>query len=202
MRRITDAQETWLPPFGEAVDLRREKLDLVPARNRVGPPRIKKDRPQRLAKGIETRRADLLVPALQYHEGALPVVAAIEHDENAPRVEARLRLVGIARLTRQAEPQNIHRRAEVLDLEAGGLSQRGGVAIGSDRQRGADFDLTPAISHSRTDSHHAIGIGEEAGCLRAHEQAERREGLRVRGEKIEEIPLRHHRNEWRSHGEV
>ena len=48
------------------------------------------------------------------HVGALPVVAAVQHDDEAARPKMPPRRSGIGRATRQAKPQHVHRRAEIV----------------------------------------------------------------------------------------
>ena len=55
------------------------------------------------------RPADPLERALGDHVAALPVAAPVEHGEELARPEAAHRLVGVAGLPRQPEPQHVHR---------------------------------------------------------------------------------------------
>src|SRR5690606_7470466 len=87
---------------------------------------------------------------------ALPVIAALEHNEDMPGIETPLRFLRIRRQPWQPEPHDIHRRTEVLASEPCGFAECGRSSvgcndeIGSDRQRpfgSRDFDAryAPAV---------------------------------------------------------
>ncbi len=97
-----------------------------------------------LAEGRQSAGADAFVGPLGDHEGALPIVAAIEHDENRTGGKPALRLVGVVGAARQAKPQHVHRRAQILDFETGRLPQDRAAPIGGDGQRRVDLDGTAA----------------------------------------------------------
>src|SRR5262249_61162403 len=74
---------------------------------------------------------------LANHEGALPVVAAIEHDDDAPDFEPAHRLIRVVGFFRQAEPQHIHWRAEIVGLEPRPRAYGRGPPVASNREGGA-----------------------------------------------------------------
>ena len=82
-------------------------------------------------------------------EGALPIIAAVEHDEQAAGLDAaetacRPRALG------EAHPQHVHRRAEILDFEAGEVAHRRVAAIGADDEIGAHVER--AVGHFGLDA--------------------------------------------------
>jgi hypothetical protein len=130
----------------------------------------------------------------------LPVIAAIEQHEQPPGIETPHALVGVGRLVRQAEPEHVHRRADVLDLHAGALAQRGMAAIGRHHEPGADLERPVRRRRAHTDDA-SIRL-DQVGRLRLHVQIEARVALAVRGQEIEEIPLRHQRDELAARRQV
>ena len=90
---------------------------------------------------IETAPMNLLDRALGNDVAALPIIAAIDRDEDAAGTEASDRLLGVAWLSRHAEPQDIHWRANILDAEAAARTKCRVTAIGGDDKIGFDFDL-------------------------------------------------------------
>src|SRR5499426_4805134 len=80
--------------------------------------------------------------ALANQEGALPVVAAIEYDDDAPDFEPAHRLIGVVGFFRQAEPQHIHWRAEIVGLEPGARAYGRVPPVTSNREVGAHLKRT------------------------------------------------------------
>ncbi len=95
----------------------------------------RRDRDDRVAKRVEPLRLDLVGRALADHIGALPIVAAVDHHEHPPGGDAAERLGAVALPPRQPHPQHVHRRADVLDREAGALAHHRGAAVGPDHER-------------------------------------------------------------------
>ena len=141
MGRIADAEEPGAVPALEAIDRDGQQLDVVPGRDladAVGEGWI--ERRQLGAKGLEALGAQPVEAAFGNDISALPIIAAVERDEHHAGLHAAERLEAVIGPLGEAEPQHIHRRAEILDFEAGKLAHRGAPAVGAHHQIGFDFD--------------------------------------------------------------
>ena len=188
-------------PAREAIDAHGEELDVVPVANGAGVHGPHGEPRDLVAEGRQTAGADLVERALRNHEAALPVLTAVEHDEDAPGLDAAERLRrGVAGHLRQPEPEDVHRRAERLDAKAGCRAHRGVAAVGADDEIGANLQRTVGRRRPHADDS-PIGF-QEADDARAHAQREARIAPRVAGEEVEEVPLRHEGDEGTAHGQV
>src|SRR4029077_16751871 len=102
-----------------------------------------------LAEGVEPPRLHLFDAALGNDEGALPVVAAVEHHHHLAGFDVAESLGVVGRLARQAEPQHVHRRAVVVALQAGLFAHRGMPAVGADDAIGAGRPRAPTTGSAR-----------------------------------------------------
>ena len=100
----------------------------------------------------------------------------------------------VALLARDSEPEHVHRCTEILADEARFFAHGGVSAIGAEDELGADFEL--AVRRLRTQPDDAVALLDQIGRLGLHAQVEGPVALAVRGEKIEEVPLRHQRDEF------
>src|SRR6202022_3769919 len=92
-----------------------EQLDLVPVPELVDAVGEHRHAPRNaLPEPRQSGPARLLHTPLRYHEGTLPIVAAIEENGDAAGGEPAHGLVRIACSCRQAEPEHIHRRAQIF----------------------------------------------------------------------------------------
>src|SRR5262249_5126682 len=125
MRRVADAQHARLVPCDQPVDSDGQLPEVLEAHDFAGA--IGQERRQ-LGDGAADRVEPLRLHCFQRifgdDEAALPVVTAIDPDEDVTSAETTNRFVGIGGLAREAKPQHIHWRAEVLDLQAGLASHR------------------------------------------------------------------------------
>jgi hypothetical protein len=147
-------------------------------------------------------RAELRQPAtthliersLRDHVAALPVVAAVDDDEDMAGFEHPHGLVGIIRFAAHPEPQDIHRGAEILHLEPGLLAHQRMAAIA------ADHEGSPQLQHTlrRVGAHadHGALLLDEVGCGRLHHHPEARIESAALAQKIQKIPLRHQGDEF------
>src|SRR5947208_16763131 len=88
MRAIADAEQAGPPPALQPVDRNGQQLDVLPALQLVDPVAQKRRQAQDLAaKRVQATGAHLVVTALADHERALPVIAAVEGDEQAAVIE-------------------------------------------------------------------------------------------------------------------
>jgi hypothetical protein len=92
------------------------------------------------AKCVEAPAAELLEAAFRDDIGALPIIAAVERDEYHAGLDAAEQLRGVARVLGEAEPDYVHRRAEILDLQPGAHPHIGVASIGADNQIGPDLE--------------------------------------------------------------
>ncbi len=67
------------------------------------------------------------------------------------------------------------------------------TAVAANRQLGANVDF--AVRRHCAHPGHAAAVPDQIDCLGTHAQIERPIAPRMIGEKIEEVPLRHQRNE-------
>jgi hypothetical protein len=147
-----------------------------------------------VAKGGEAFLLDGRELALGDYVGALPVVFAVESDEDFASAETAESLGGIAGLARDAHPEDVDGGAEVDDFEAGFLADDGAAAVGADGESGAEFLF--AIFNFRADACNAIIFDDEIGDFSFHEQVELRIGASFFGDEIEEVPLGHEADEF------
>jgi hypothetical protein len=130
----------------------------------------------------------------------LPVVPAIEHDEEPAGLDAAQGLRPVAGLLGEAQPQHVHRRAEVHDLKSGKLAQLRVPPIGADHQIGAHLER--AVRELRFQPHHAVAVPDEIVHLGQHPELEGRIQLALVGEEIEEVPLREEGDEAAARGKM
>ncbi len=102
-------------------------------------------------------------------------------------------LAGSPSPARDAHPQHVHRRADVLHREAGPLAQRRVAAVGGDHEVGVDLDLRAVLARAHAGD--AVAFVDEVGRLRLHHQMEAAIALAMRGKELEEVPLRHEGDE-------
>ena len=108
-------------------------------------------------------------------------------------MRARL-LSTVGRIARDAKPEHVDRRADVLDRAARPLRARsnGGRRSRSCSRRGSR--TRPRAKRPRTPTTRPARL-DQSGDLGAHAQRERGQLLRLGGEEVEELPLRHQRDE-------
>ena len=194
MGGVPDAQQARPVPPGKPVDADGEQLHVLPAANlshTVGGERreLRHSAPECL----EAARVDRLDGSLRDDVAALPVLAAVDHDEDPADVEAPHGLCGIGGSPGEAEPQDVHRCAELQTMEEGLLPDHRGPAIGAHDQVRADRQWALRCGHAN--AHRAPRLLDQPGHLRAHPQIEGGVAARQRGEEVQEVPLRHERNE-------
>ena len=97
-------------------------------------------------------------------------------------------------LARHAEPEHVHRRAVVVALQSGFLAHGRMTSVAADHQVGADRE--PALRRFRAHADDAASLLDEVGRFGLHAQVERAVAPGLLGEEIEEVPLRHQRDEF------
>ena len=149
VRRVADAQQPGPLPVAQPVDLHGQQLHVVPvvrarrrgrARNGASLAIAARGTPAGRARGISS------MPPFRDDERALPVVAAVEHDEHVPASTSAERSLADRRRARKPHPEHVHRRAEVLDGRPGLRAHRRVPAVGADHQVGADLERAAGAS--------------------------------------------------------
>ena len=84
-------------------------------------------------------RLDGVEAALGNEIGALPVIGAIDHHKKLAALDPADQIHRIALLHRQAQPQHVEGRAQILQLQAGLVAQGGMAAVGGDGETGLDL---------------------------------------------------------------
>ena len=141
----------------------------------------------------EPALADRVEPALADHKGALPVIAAVEHHQHPAVIDPAGGLARIARAFREPHPQHVDRRAEIGDREPGALAHDRMPPVRADHEIGAHLDRAFRRLPAHPDD--PAGFLDEVGDLGFHPQVKARQPAARFGEEIEEIPLRHQRDE-------
>ena len=133
-------------------------------------------------------------------EAALVVVAAIDEDEEVAEVDIAEGVLGFAFVAAETEPKDVDGRPGVVKRKMAGGAGDGVAAIAADDEGGLDFNRAGGgVGADACDS--ALGF-DEAGGFVLHEEVEGREFCGLRGEEVEEVPLRHERDELCMGGEV
>ena len=138
--------------------------------------------------------------AFRDDEPRLPVVAAIEHDEDAPAVEPATKPVAVAGLARQVHPQHVHRRTEIAHRKSGAVANGGVSAIRTHGESRPHFKRPVRRVSPHTND--ALAVANQVRHRGPHHEPEFRILLRVPGDEIEEIPLRHECDELALGGQV
>jgi hypothetical protein len=123
----------------------------------------------------------------------LPIIAAVDHRHDPSRREDPGGLVVSRPLARHPEPEDVHRRSEVADGQTRRRSHPGAPAVGGDGEPGRKGPLL--VAGAVADGDHPPFLLNQVRGLGVLEQREVRIETRFVGDEIEEIPLRHHRDE-------
>ena len=173
MRGVADEQQAGAKPGIQPVHRHGQQLHVVPGREFVHPVAQKRREPHDVgAERLEPARVHLIDAALRDDEGALPVVVAVQHDEDAAGVDAAERLPGIVRRLRQAQPQHVHRRAD----DRRPRNRRASRSVEwrpSAAMISSASDLQRAVGTLRRHADHAVALADQAGRLGAASAAGR-----------------------------
>ena len=105
-------------PLPNAIDRDGEQLDVIPALELVDTvAQHRGEADNVLTKGRQAGLLDTVEPILGNDESALPVVAAVDHDEHVARGQPTEGIGSILGLAREPQPQHVHRCADVVDDE-------------------------------------------------------------------------------------
>ena len=97
-------------------------------------------------------------------------------------------------LARQAKPEHVHRRSVVIALKPSFLAHGRMASVATDREVGADRERAVRGLGAHADD--APVLLDQVGRLGLHAQVERRVALALLGQEVQEIPLRHQRDEF------
>jgi hypothetical protein len=199
---VADAEEAGGEPAFEMVDLDGKELDLIPGGDlvdAVGEERRERD--EGGAEGGETGGPDgALEGAFADDEAGLEVVGAVDEDEHLAEVEEAEAAFGIVGLARKAEPEDVDGSAGLDGAKVGGGGGGGVAAVAADGESGGQGG--GAGGGLNFDSGDAVGMVCEAGDFVLHEKAEGGVFGGLLGQEVEEIPLRHERDEATVGGEM
>ena len=206
MGGVTDAKKPGPRPFFQPVHCHGQKLDLVEVLDRfVDAARGKAgDRFQAISELGQAVRLDGVEAALGDQIGALPVIGAIDHHEQLAVPHLADQVGGIARQHRQAQPQHVERRAQVVDLQAGLVAQGGMAAISGDGHAGLDLNVTARSARQHAAdaiAHLAVFLRDQVLGFGLHQQVKVGQLFALRGQEIQEIPLRHQGDELGGSGQ-
>ena len=190
--RVTDAQQSGLPPALQPVHADTQQLDRVPARQLLlQPPGEQRHQGADFsAKGIESARLDGADAALVDHISALPVAAPVDHRDEAPGTQAPAAARRVPLALADPQPEHIDRRAEVTHRQASRFAQHRAPAVGADHQVGLDAQLS--LRRSRDDAGDKPPGLHQPGRFGVHHQVETGVGAGVSAQEVQELPLRHH----------
>jgi len=190
MRRIPDRQKTGTMPQRQAVDRHSQKADFVKAIYLGNP--AAQERRQLSYLGLKRRdisRARCLERALGDHIAALPMIAAIDHYQDATVVNAASRILRIAFLARNLEPEDVHGRSELARLEPGTLPDCRMTPVGCDNEIRTNFNRL--IIRQSFNADYRVSSLEKVNRRCLHVKMESRVTGGVHYEKIQQIPLGH-----------
>src|SRR5258708_39190439 len=94
------------------------------------------------ANRFHTRSVELLILPLRKYQSSLPIVVALQKNEDATASDAAERAADDFRFAGQfgkAKPQHIHWRGSLNRFKTRQAAEQGKSAVGADRKRGADF---------------------------------------------------------------
>ena len=123
----------------------------------------------------------------------MPIIAAIEHDQDLAGADPPQWLGTVAGMARESHPKHVDGRADIVDNEPGALAHDRVASVGPNDKIGGDRQWPLGGLHLQAGD--AAGLFDHVGDLRLHAQAEASEAARVRRQKIEKVPLRHQGDE-------
>src|SRR5215469_8867877 len=190
MRGIADAQQPRPMPDAQAIDRNAQQLDVGPIAQLVDAIVEVRDKASDFfAQRGQAAAPYLVVAAFRNDEGALPILAAVEHYKDAAGIDPPERLSRIVRMPRQPHPQHVHRRPEIDDVEAGSFAYGRVAAVGCNDQIGSDLEFS--VVGRRSHAVYAPAFDDEFSNLGLHPELKTVIAPGLLGEEVEEVPLRH-----------
>ncbi len=201
MGGIADQQQARPVPALEPVDPHLQKLHRIPVGDLADAVAVQRlDRGDRRAQMLDPLRLQLFQRPFRNDIGALPIIPAVDRDHDRAGIEKAKAFFRVAVLALEPEPQHVHRRAEIIDSEACALAHHRMAAIAGDNEARAHRDV--ALGRGRAHAGDRAVLLDQVSALGLHHQMEGGEALRLLGQKIEEVPLRHQRDIGAMHREV
>ena len=198
MGRVADAQQAGLPPGVEAVHRHAQQLHVVPATDFVhAPGKRRRGTRDGLAECIEPARPQGIDATLGDDVGALPIVVAVDHGQEVAGVDEAAALVVVRGRLRQAHPQHVDGRTDVAHPQPRRIAQHGAAPVAGHDEVGPDAQL--AVGVTGLHPHDTAFFLDHARALRAQQQAKARAALGLVAQEVEELPLRHERDEAAGH---
>src|SRR5438128_6356877 len=146
-----------------------------------------------LSKGFQSSLLDCVGCAFCDDEGALPIVLAIEQDENFAHVDVAKGLSRISGSAADPHPHHIHRSAEIDHFEACTLADYRMAPVSPNRQLGAN--LQRAVRRFYVHSRYSAFLLDEIGHFCSHLQVKGGIATGLLGDEVEEVPLWHESEE-------
>src|ERR1700722_4091808 len=130
----------------------------------------------------------------------LIVSGAVNEDCGAPVVDVAEAVFGVGGASREAEPENVNGDAALDDIKMRGGNCGRVAAVAADCERRMNFHRSVRSLHADTNDAGPISAASgsgfaEPGDFVFHEQTEAGEDGGFGGEEVEEVPLRHERDE-------
>ena len=136
MGGIADRQQARAVPAGQPVKLHRQQMQVADVVE-LGEVELGRRGGDLLAHDVDPALLILLGGALGDQEGALPIIAAVDHHQQPPALDipaqAGTHFVGLP----DAEPEHVHRRAQILQRKHRADDRC--PAVGGDGQPGANL---------------------------------------------------------------
>ena len=133
-------------------------------------------------------------------EGGLEIVVPVDENGSTTVVEVAEGVLGVVGAAREAKPENIDGNTPLDDVEVSSGDGCCVAAIAANGERSMNLNGTVGRFDLNADDLCA-GV-EEAGNFVLHEEMECGELGGFGGEEVEEVPLRHERDEFGCGGEV
>src|SRR4029079_8007381 len=108
-------------------------------------------------------------------------------------LDAAEQLLPVARVLGEAEPDHVHRCAEIFHLEPLAHPYIRVASVGADDEIGPDLERP--VGRLGLKAEYTAILHDEVGDARAHLEVKARISTRLLGEEIEEVPLRHQSDE-------
>src|SRR5262249_20591625 len=134
-----------------------------------------------------------LVVALGKDQTRLPVIGAVEHDEQAARPDATqqaARKIQILRKAGQSKPEDVHGRRSFYRLKTCELTQLREAAVGADGERCANFVpsiVGAKVSHAADDA----AFLDQLFDVGVHDQTKSRIFGGLTRDELQKLRLRH-----------
>src|SRR5882762_2295496 len=144
------------------------------------------------ANRFHTRSAELLILSLREYQSSLPIVVALQKNENATASDAAERAVDDFRLAGQfgkAKPQHIHWRGSLNRFKTRQAAEQGKPAVGADCKRGADF--VGSVRGQITNTAYGPVFFQQLSHVGMHHEFEARILGGFAGDEFKETHLRH-----------